>query len=84
MPETDASLHDSQELDEILDKSNTSTEVWVTTAAIKAKVAPEAIKSELTDGAATGRFWRGCLLLSLDTSVHACGSAVRVAVELAG
>ena len=26
--ETDASVHDSQKLDEVVDKSNTSNEVW--------------------------------------------------------
>ena len=30
--ETDASVHDSQKLDEILDKSNTSNEVWADSA----------------------------------------------------
>jgi IS5 family transposase len=30
--ETDASVHDSQKLDEILDKSNTGNEVWANIA----------------------------------------------------
>ena len=49
--ETDASVHDSQKLDEILDKSNTSNEVWADSAyrsvETEAKLAKKGYKSRI-------------------------------------
>jgi transposase, IS5 family len=49
--ETDASIHDSQKLDEVLDKSNTSNEVWADSAyrsaEIEAKLKAKGYKSRI-------------------------------------
>jgi len=49
--ETDASVHDSQKLDEILDKSNTSNEVWADSAyrsaEMEAKLKEQGYKSRI-------------------------------------
>src|SRR5262245_29777147 len=49
--ETDASVHDSQKLDEVLDKANTSNEVWADSAyrsaEMEAKLKEQAYKSRI-------------------------------------
>jgi len=49
--ETDASVHDSQKLDEVLDKSNTSNEVWADSAyrsaEMEAKLKEQGYKSRI-------------------------------------
>jgi transposase, IS5 family len=78
--ETDASVHDSQKLDEVLDKSNTSKDVWADSAyrsaEIEAKLKAKGYKSRIHRRGA-----RNHSLCKRQQAANTTRSRVRVRVE---
>ena len=77
---TDASVHDSQKLDDILDRSNTSSDVWADSAyrsaEIEAKLKAEGYKSRIHR-----RAHRNHPLSERETAANTTRSRVRARVE---
>ena len=78
--ETDASVHDSQKLDDVLDKSNTGAQVWADSAyrsaEIEARLAARGLRSSIHV-----RAWRNHPLSEAEEAANRTKSKVRARIE---